>query len=164
MSRVIELLVNVAILCLCAILSVVLVKKYLIGAPEPDQGVTVGAHLQVPDVDWGRQPQTIVLALQQDCRFCSESAPFYQTLRTEAARRGIPIVAVFPRDEASAQQYLTGLGLSFPTLKVAEFSTLHIRGTPTLLLADRTGTATHVWRGKLTASGERDVIGALVQP
>lgn len=164
MTRILEQLVNVAIVCLCIILSVVLVKKYLLPPPPPDAGVRVGAQLNMTDISWNRQPQTIVLALQQNCRFCTESAPFYQALLTEAARRGIPVVAVFPRDEVSARQYATDLGLSFPAVKIAEFSSLNIRGTPTLMLADRTGKATHVWQGKLNASGERDVLNALAQP
>jgi hypothetical protein len=162
MSRAIELLVNLAILCLCVVLSAVLVKKYFIGPPPEPQGLSVGTRLSVPDVDWQRQPQTVVLALQQNCRFCTESAPFYKTLIAEASRRGVRVVAVFPNDEASARAYLAGLGVEVPDLKIADFRALEIRGTPTVLLANRQGVATHVWRGKLPGSREQDVLDALV--
>jgi hypothetical protein len=163
MSRAIELLVNLAILVLCVVLSAVLVKKYFFGPPPEPVGISVGARIAVPDFDWRRQPQTVVLALQQNCRFCSESAPFYKTLIAEASRRGVRVVAVFPQDEASARTYLAGLGVEAPELKIADFRALEIRGTPTVLLADREGVATHVWRGKLPESREQDVLDALVK-
>jgi thiol-disulfide isomerase/thioredoxin len=165
-ARVLELLVNVAILGLCLVLTTVLVKRYLIGAPieSAAAGVAVGARIAVPDVDWQRQPQTIVLALQQGCHFCSESAPFYKRLTDEAARHGVRLVAVFPRDEESAKRYLAELGLRLPELRIADFQAVDIRGTPTVLLANRQGIATHVWRGKLTASREREVLEALAAP
>jgi hypothetical protein len=39
-----------------------------------------GTKVNLPGVDWAQNEQPLLLVLDEKCRFCTESAPFYQRL------------------------------------------------------------------------------------
>jgi len=113
-------------------------------------------------VDWSKNSQTLLLALSQNCHFCSESAPFYQRLAEERAQRGnTRLIAVLPQTVGEAQKYLSDLGISVDEVRQAPLSSLGVVGTPTLVLVNRDGIATNVWRGKLPSDIESQVLAKL---
>ena len=85
-SRAIEIGSNIAVICAAALLSVVLVKNYLLKPAEPS-GPKPGIRMNVAGVNWAGNGHTLVLALQKGCHFCSDSAPFYQKLADEFGNR-----------------------------------------------------------------------------
>src|SRR6185503_8682986 len=91
----IELLSNIGIIVVAILLGIVLVNRYLLPpSPKPEavEGglIKPGTKLALPNVDWGKSDRTLLLMLSTNCRFCTESAPFYQRLALEKAkhRRG----------------------------------------------------------------------------
>jgi hypothetical protein len=159
-----ELAANIAILCVCVLIGVIGVKKFLLNSP----GAAVlmpqkGARFDLADVDWSRADRTLVMALSTQCHFCSESAGFYQRLLPAATVSKVPVVAVFPQPTNEAREYWTsrGLPLSGVALKQAPMERIQVSGTPTLIVVDRKGLILRAWAGKLPAQGEAEVIKAI---
>src|ERR1017187_6206610 len=123
----IEAVANVATIVVAGLLSVVLVKEYLlptspssrnpaaVAAVEP---AAVGTNLkdQLPGVDWSRNGRTLVLAISTHCHFCTESAPFFGRLKEEAGR-SVKIVALMPEPVGEGASYLKAKGVSVDQIK-----------------------------------------------
>jgi hypothetical protein len=159
----IELLANVAIIVVAIMLGVVLVKRYFSPATplEAAPAAPVGAKLQLPGVEWAKNNQTVVLALQEGCHFCSDSAPFYQRLAAEAARRNIPVVAVLPQSVEVGRRYLDSLRVPLGDVRQATLGSLGVQATPTLMLVNGDGKVAEGWVGKLPPETESEVLGKL---
>jgi hypothetical protein len=148
------------------LLSVGLVKVYVIQPPNARTAsprvVAVGTSLKdrLPGVDWGKNQRTLVLALSTHCHYCTESAPFFRRLRDEAGS-GIQVVAVLPETVQEAQEYLTAEGLQVEVVKQVSLATIGVSGTPTMLLVNRGGTVTKLWKGKVQAKEEDSVLQVL---
>jgi hypothetical protein len=123
----------------------------------------IGHKLPLPGVDWDRNQRTLVLALQTTCHFCSDSRSFYQTLVRERAKFGnTRFVAVLPQTVEESRSYLNELGVSVDDIRQGSLSGIGVRGTPTLLLVDRSGVVSQVWAGRLQKSGEEEVLDRLM--
>lgn len=143
----------------------VLVKRYLLTpaeAPQSQAQIQPGTKLSVPGVDWEKNERTLLLVLSTSCRFCTESSPFYQRLAQEKAKKGrVGLVAVLPQSVGDSQKYLNDLGVSVDDIKQANLDAVEVRGTPTLIMADRTGAVVESWVGKLPAEAEAEVLNRL---
>lgn len=161
LTKRIELLANIAIIIVAVLLGGVLVKRYLLPQAESPQAqarIQPGTKLSVPGVEWDKNERTLLLVLSTSCHFCTESSPFYQRLAQEKARKGgVGLVAVLPQSVDESQKYLNGLGVSVDDIKQAGLDAVQVRGTPTLILADRTGAVVESWVGKLPAEAEAEV-------
>ena len=168
-ARILEMLANVAIIVAAVLFSAVLIKSYLRSSPESKLQATTSAVTEkllqkgdvvsVVDVDWSRNGRTLLLALSTTCRFCSESAPFYQKISKDHG--DTRLVAVFPQVNAEGERYLEKLGVKVDEVKQVSFTELGITGTPTLLLIDKTGKVTNLWEGALPPERESEVLGRL---
>lgn len=165
-----ELLANVSIIVVALLLGGVVVKRYLLpGAPPPADGgaanesrVKPGMDVPLEGFDWSGSERTLVLVLSNDCRYCTESAPFYRRLAQQRAEGGkARLVAVLPQPVGEARQYLGGLEVKVDEVKQLRPNQLGVNGTPTLILADNSGKVIDVWVGKLPAERETDVIARL---
>lgn len=167
-SKKLEIASHIAIIVVAILLSVILVKNYLLprndqqpNGPAPQQ-VATGTRLSLPDVDWARNRRTLVAVLSTTCRYCTESASLYQQIAAERMRRDdVKTIALFPQPVADAQKYLNQLGVTVDEIKQVEPSAVNARGTPTLLMVDETGTVKKVWIGKLPADKEAEVLTQL---
>jgi thioredoxin-related protein len=161
----IELVANVAIILVAVILGYVLVKQFVFTpAPTPPGQMKqpdVGAKISLPDTDFSQKEKTLILALKKGCKFCSESAPFYQKIVQAAAEKNVRLIAVFPHSIEEGQGYLKELNVPIAEMKQGDFNTLSVGGTPTLILADKNGEVKKVWMGKLPAEKETEVINSL---
>ena len=156
-----ELFANVAIIAVALLLVVVVVKRFVLtpNHPAPVEPIAAGTKIALPDVEWAKSRQTLLVVLAQGCRFCSESVPFYQRLAKEALDHGdVQLVAVLPQTAAEGRKYLDDLNVPIKEVKQAELSSIHVTGTPTLILVDSQGVVTHAWVGKLPAEEEADVL------
>ena len=163
----VELLANIAIIVVAILLGVVLIRRYVLPvSPQPDavesMQIKPGTKLSLPDVDWGRSERTLLLVLSTDCRFCTESAPFYQRLTQEQAKRGsLSLIAVLPQGEGEARKYLSDLGVRVDEIRRATPKDISVKGTPTLILVDRAGSVVESWVGKLPPEKEAEVLSRL---
>ena len=72
-----------------------------------------GSSLSVSDFNWRRSRQTLVLVLREGCRFCTDSAEFYQRLvKTISAKADSRLLAVLPGQVEDSRSYLKALGVS----------------------------------------------------
>ena len=152
---------NVAIVVVALLLSIVCVKKYLLAPakPTPLPPITIGTKISIADVDWSCSHRTFLVALQEGCHFCTESAPFYKRLVARAsANKNLRLIAVLPQDPIAAHQYLDSVGVSIVDVKRSGFSEIGISGTPTLLLLDDQGMVRAFWVGMLSLDQENEVL------
>ncbi len=77
-SNKLEALSDVATITVALLLSIVLVKEFLIPRPKPSSHpalshVSKGTNLKnsLLDVDWAKNGRTLVLAISTNCHFCS---------------------------------------------------------------------------------------------
>jgi len=161
-----EVLTNLAIIVAAVLLSVVLIKNYLLPYYSKDGprdfSVPAGAKVSLPGVDWSNNNQTLLLVLQKGCHFCTESAPFYQRLvRETAGRENIHLIAVLPQTFDESKKYLDDLGVTIEEVKQAQLDSIGVYGTPTLILVNNQGVVITSWVGKLSADGEAEVLRRL---
>jgi hypothetical protein len=165
LTRHLETCANVAIIAVAVLVAVVFAKSYILadhGKPQPQN--LVGTKISVPGVNWKQNGQTVVLLLQKGCRFCTESAPFYQQIVKETAASGnIRLIALLPQEVDEGRRYLSELGVAIDEVRQVAPGSLGVRGTPTLLLVNSEGEVAGVWRGKLSVEGEAEVLAKLRQ-
>jgi len=160
-----ENLANLATILVSLVLSVVLIKVFLLPQSRPASNPTeprVGMSLKqsLPEIDWAKNKRTLVLALSTQCHFCTDSAPFFQRIQKERPE-GLKMVAVLPQAVDEGRKYLDGEGVHVDDVKQATLSTIGVTGTPTMLLVDGKGTVAKVWEGKLQPDQQAGVLAAL---
>ena len=162
-----ELLANIAILIVAILLSVVLVKRFFLDNNKPDNQAAAnqlapGDRVPVEGIDWAKSGRTLLLVLQKGCRYCTESAPFYQRLIKETAdRNDVKMIALFPQSVTEGKQYLDEIGVKLSDIRQVPPAQVKVIGTPTLILVDQSGIAVDVWRGKLPPDAEAQVLSKL---
>lgn len=163
-----ELLANIAIIMVAVLLGGVLVKRYLLSSEDAYDSqnnvlrIAAGSKVSLPEVDWAKSDQTLLLILSKGCHFCSESAPFYQRLVRDTSGRGdVRLVAVLPQDVNEGKKYLNELGVPISEIKQSTLESIGVGGTPTLILVDNKGVVTESWVGKLPPDKESEVLNRL---
>jgi hypothetical protein len=167
LTRKIELLANVGIICVALLVGAAFAKNHLFpttsARPTAPAPVPAGAKLSLPGVDWAQSEKTLVLALNKGCRYCSNSASFYQRLaRATVGRKDVRLIVVLPQEVAEGKKYLDELQVPIPEIRQASLDSLGVMGTPTLILLDKTGNVTAAWTGQLPADKEPDVLRSLL--
>lgn len=162
----VELTANIFIIVIALLIGGVIVKKYFFDKPdvfnEPARlQPTIGAKMNVPDVNWSRQPKTLILALQKGCHFCNDSAPFYKRVIETVRNKNVKLIAVFPTKVDEGIAHLKELGLNGMEVKQSSLGSLQVSGTPTLILTNEKGEITNYWVGKLPPDKETEVINNL---
>jgi hypothetical protein len=169
MSRInqkLEMAANILIIVVAVLLIGVIAQRYFFPpATNSNQPArvhpTIGTKINLPGTDWSNRPKTLLMVLQKDCRFCTESAPFYKRLRESVQDKTVKLVAVLPGRQEESAAYLDQLGLSHLELKQSPLNTLQVSGTPTLILTNDKGEITDYWVGKLSSDKESEVINKL---
>jgi hypothetical protein len=161
---------NVATMIAACLISIVLVRTYFLPNPilrrtrTPDMATAfVGKSLksQLPGVDWKSNGRTVLLALSNQCHFCTESAPFFRQLSGKSGR-SFKIVAVLPQPVSEARNYLSGEGVHVDQVKELPLDKIGVVGTPTMLLLDNSGVVKKVWYGKPDADQQAQALKAIL--
>ena len=159
---------NVVVIVFAVVAIGVLVKNYF--APQRKTSVEVkkgSVFPQIAGVDYKQAPRTLILALNVDCRYCSRSVPFYNSL-AEAQQKNADqfnIVAAFiNKDAGLVKSYAEETKLLVQAIAGVDFDKLGIHMTPALVLVDKAGKVLDSWRGALQPDGEREVFDALGLP
>ena len=161
-----ELAANIAIVIVALLLAVVLVKRFVLekepANPAAANQLAAGERVPLNDVEWVQNKHTLLLVLQKGCRYCTESAPFYQRLIQETANRSdVKLIALLPQTVTEGKQYLDEIGVGITDIRQVAPNQVKVGGTPTLILVDEKGVATDVWKGKLPADAEAKVLSKL---
>lgn len=165
----VELVANVAIIIVAVLLGAVLFRQLVLNRTDRParpasarRELSRGDKVPLSGVDWGKNSHTLLLILQEGCRFCTESAPFYQQLVKETSvRSDIKIVALLPQTVDKGTQYLKEIGVNIADVRQVSPNQVNVGGTPTLILVNNDGVATDVWAGKLSPDTESKVLSKL---
>jgi peroxiredoxin len=158
-NRKLEVVANLVIVLCGVLLTVRWLLPDLLAPSREETSIKLGTKLDVPGVNWSSNDKTVVLVLKAGCRYCTESAGFYQTLTRAAAESGkAHVLAVTPHEPGLARKYLDSLRLPIEDVRRANLGALNVSGTPTLILLDRNGVVRSVWEGKLPPKQESEVL------
>jgi thioredoxin-related protein len=168
---------NIAIILVCAIAAVVLVRTHFFPKAQQQPGMP-------PQVEKGEQydqlkavvpagsNRALVVAVQPGCHFCNDSIPFYKNLIDQRNQKnsGVKFIAAVPTNDkpeeaqklvSEESQKFTSGGAQPDGMVNIDFASIKVPGTPTLLLVDNTGKVLNVWVGKLDPSAEKEVLKTL---
>lgn len=159
----INLSLNLMIALVLVSIGVVVIKHYWhserSSVPARDYGVPTGSKVSLPDVDWEKNGQTLLLVLDTGCAYCTASAPFYQEIARETANnRRVQLIAALPQQISNSKQYLSGLNVPINEIRQSTLTALGVKGTPTLILINGKGEVMQSWPGKLSSDKEREVL------
>lgn len=164
-----EVATNVAVLMASLVVLSVYGLSYLAGKPKTvltvglQKGQTVRA---LPQHDFGSSSQTLIIAMNTECHFCTESVPFYnQVIETQQALdKPTRVIAIFPNTEEEVKRYTHQQRLKADTISGVNLSALNLSATPTVILVDSGGRVLDFWIGKLAENAEQQIIKSLSSP
>lgn len=161
--KTINLAVNFAIVLVVILIGVVFAKNYLRRAPSASAHRDFrGTKVNLDGIDWAQNQRTLLLVLDEKCRFCTESAPFYQRLTVAMTRtERVRLVAVLPQDVAAGRQYLAKLNVPIEDVRQSSLDAMGVEGTPTLILVNEKGDVMEAWAGQLSTDKESEVLKRL---
>jgi len=109
--------------------------------------------------------RTLVIAVSPLCHFCNESLPFYKQLLDRRNQTGsaVKVIAAVPNAKAREDELKTfqAGGVQPDGVVPADFGSIKVPGTPTLMLVDREGKVLNVWVGKLEEDRQQEVLKSL---
>jgi len=152
-----EIAANVSIVIVAVVIVIVFARSHFLGSKASPAAIAAGAKLTGQPVNWHNSPKNVVLVLSTTCHFCKESSGFYRKL-VEDCRSHARTVAFFPQTSQEARAYLNAEDVQVDDVQQANFQSLQIGGTPTLLLVDSNGVVQKVWFGKLPEAKEKEVL------
>jgi len=153
----INLALNLMIAVVLVSIGVVVIRHYW--RPHRDYGVAVGSKIFLPDIDWEKNGQTLLLVLDTGCQYCTASAPFYQqVVRESAHNRGVQLIATFPQEISQSKQYLNDHNVPIDEVRQSSLSALGVKGTPTLILVNSKAEVLRSWPGQLSPEAEKEVL------
>lgn len=162
--RALEWLLNSLTLVALVLTVAVLANRYVFSSserkPRPLTPIE-GATINLPGLDWTNKSPALIFALSTDCKYCTESSAFYQELLRTIPPESVRPIALFPQPMEKARAYLDSLQLPLTDVRQADFKSLGIGGTPTLILVDRLGRVHSSWVGRLSPQHEAEVFRAL---
>jgi hypothetical protein len=132
--------------------------------PAPPPAVAVGTKLPLPvDATDGGRTAALLAVLSSECRFCTESMPFYKRLMAhpKVAAGGVKFQVVSVQPPGVMRAYLSEHGLAPSAVLTAAETGAYVRGTPSLILTDSQGVVIDSWSGALPPEEERKVVMAL---
>jgi hypothetical protein len=160
-----EIASNISIVVVALIVTLVLVKKSFFNGSQPSDSSpapVAGTALSFPGVDWNSHRKNLLLVMSTQCRFCSESAPFYRRLADEATRnKDARLIAFLPQEVAEGRKYLSEMNVPVAEVFRLTPDSIATRGFPTLVLVDGKGVVKETWVGQLTPNQESDVLNRL---
>ncbi len=137
-------------------------QRFARRAVSAHQEQLAGQHIAIAGVDWKSSPVNAVLFISTHCKFCAESLPFYRRLSEARSLRpagvALRVVSLDPPD--NIRRYLAEHQVSVDGVYPLDRSLLPLSGTPTILIADRTGLVSNSFVGALDSRREAAVLKA----
>lgn len=169
-SKKIELCANIGITLATLLISYTLIRSYLLHPSPTAEGrpaaarraLSPGAKITIPGVGFASSGRTLLFVLSSSCKFCKESAPFYQRIVQETQSiKDLRLVAVLPQDVKQGEKYLNDMGIAIREVKQSRPESVGASGFPTLILVDNKGLVKKAWFGKLPSEKEVEVVSQL---
>jgi thioredoxin-related protein len=134
-------------------------KRFVTHRPNVPAQPKIGALLPL-NVPWKNSQLNVVIAMTSDCRFCQASMPLYHQVSDLRARtRGAIALYVASTDSVTAiRTVLAGGGVNADDVIHSDFSSLGVRGTPTVFLTDSYGKIVKIYNGKLDDAAEQEFL------
>lgn len=141
---------DVAIAVLIGILVVQFARWQRLGQESAPtlQPYQVGDSLMPVSANVSDSP-VIALVLISSCSYCTDSMPFYRTLRTRTAGQ-LPLLVLTPEPQTKMNEYLASNQLKVDAVTTVDWRELKVRGTPTMFMLDRSGTIRRLYSGRLS--------------
>ena len=158
--------VNAAILVVAACF-VFLVVRYEVDQHQHNisntSSIRIGESLDIRgSANSSSAKKTAIIALQIGCRFCKQSLPFYRRLVAEAgSTTATHLIFAFPQSVDDARLYLTTNGIVASDVRQVSLKSIHVIGTPTIILLNKQNKVQSFWIGALTQDNESMVESAL---
>jgi thioredoxin-related protein len=168
---------NIAIIVVCALAAVVLVRQHFFppqaqGPAAMEEAVKGEKYAELKAVVPAGTSRALVVAVQPGCHYCNDSMPFYKRLIDERNQKGsaVKVIAAVPASEKpeDAKKFASDESQKFATAGTQpdsmvniDFQAIKVPGTPTVLLVDNNGKVLDVWVGKLNSSREKEVLKTL---
>jgi rhodanese-related sulfurtransferase len=166
--RVANWCLNVVLAALFAYTAWSVGNQFLWSRVDPSRGeqLKIGTSVTLANTDWAKNRTSLILVLSSKCPHCNASVPFYRTILSALSPEAVHVIAVFNEPMVSARAFLRTAGLDrISDIRIMNYRTLKVSGTPTLILADGQGKIISSWSGRLTESGEKSVFSTLgIQP
>ena len=157
-----ETLANLAIVAVAVILEFTLLSRYFGSQPSAYPNTAAlkpGVSLPTSNIDWSKNEKNLVLVLSTQCKYCLESSDFYRRLTERASSIGsLRTIAILPQSHEESTRYLAEKNIAVNEVLMGNPSELLVRGTPTLILVDKSGRALDIWVGKLPPEKETEVL------
>ena len=119
----------------------------------------VGQPLPVmPGVEYADARLNVLLVLNSECRFCTDSVPFYRRLAGTARRPKARVIAAGMQPEAELRRYLAQHDVAVDKIVELQPAMLSVRGTPTVIAADEHGLVKASWIGVLSRADENALL------
>lgn len=167
----IEVLSNIVVTVAALLLGAVLIKTYLLPAPQDlrnnNQSAAttsnvIGKQISLPDINWSEREGAMILAVQSECHFCTDSAPFYKRLvDKQRSQSKLQLIAISPEPLPTTRTYFASLGISVEKVTQADFRSIGVLGTPTIFRVNSSGVITNAWVGQLNSKQEAEVLEIL---
>lgn len=162
----VQLAANIAIVALCLLVAWLELQRISPTAPTGAAEIyKVGEAIDpVRGVDFAAARITLVMVLREDCHFCQESLPFYRQLSEARSRTPNPdlrVVVASTDSPTALSTYLESKEVRVDQVATVEQGGLKVPGTPSLLLVDRAGKVTRIWRGRLAERQQKEVLQSL---
>jgi hypothetical protein len=169
LRNILDVITNIVVVVFALVAIGVLVKNYFSPTvTRPNIGLKSGdVFPPIEGADYKKAPRTLILALNVDCRYCTKSLPFYNSLAS--AQKENPnlfsVVAAFiNKEEERVRSYVEEKALSVHAIAGVDLDKLGIHSTPTLILVDSGGKILDSWTGGLKHEGEVEVFTAIGLP
>jgi thioredoxin-related protein len=156
-----ELVINLAILIVSIVFVAVLIQKFYVSPSKKTPELKVGSQVNLPDTEWGNYEKSLILVMQKDCKYCTQSADFYKRITSITKEKNVQTIAVLPSELEESKKYLDSLGLSIQRIKKSKLDSINVKGTPTIILINDKGEIIQFWVGMLGEDKEKQVLESL---
>ncbi len=168
-TRFVERLGQWCFLLMCAAIAAAAINHIVLARsapppPEPRPVVEPGTALTLPAAATGDGAAgSLLLVLSADCRFCTESMPFYRRLvarpEVQSGQVRLSVVSMEPLERM--REYLREHDLAATHVMTVPESGLRVGATPGVVIATRAGVVRESWLGSLPPREEKRVFDAL---
>lgn len=91
----------------------------------------------LPEFDFRKSPNTLLIAIDADCQYCIAAIPFFKKLVHEGRDdSSVRIIAMFQNKEEDTKHFLSEHGLEVEFIANTDLAALRVNATPTVIWVD----------------------------
>ena len=157
-----NLAANIILFAAVATFTVLLVRHLISNREYTETSLSSdGQRVSIAGVDLSPFPQTLIVVLDKNCRFCKQQIPFYRRLAESSRAQNMKLIFAFPHNLNDGINYLQAQQIAATEVIRIRLKSLDIRGTPTVFLLNHEGKILAKWVGELSRPVEDYIISIL---